>query len=594
MTRFLIMLLVCTELLMAKNYKGAELRTIGTYTYGRIEARFMPAEGKGIVSSLFTYHEISSVSEWNEIDIEILGRYADDVQLTTITANQQIHSSHSFTRFNPHAAYHTYAFEWTPDYVAWFIDGSEVYRQEGAHISTLNRPQKIMMNLWVSDGATWVGDWNDAVLPRFAYYDWVSYARYTPGTGNTGTDHNFTSDWRDDFDTFDSGRWQKATHTFNGNLVDFDPRNIVYKDGKMILCLTDPDNTGFIDKSAPALLWARMESDSLTVRFSEKVATSSAELAANYTVGTYNILKARLMKDQQTVILKLSPQDSTNASSLVVFNMADRATPSNIAAYLVGNIIKLPALSLPFKIDTGTDNPGPGMLADQVWAPDHMYGHLDGYNQHINTYNGDVSYGNELNNVAKYKVRLVPGVYSISLSFEESFFQQPGKRLFDVVMEDSIITKALDLAQVAGLHQPYELSVDDFPVMDGVLDIHFTNWTDRPLINAITIHQTPTAIESGMNFQQPSEFHLYQNYPNPFNPITKIAYRLPTKAMVSLAIYNINGKRMDELVHGVQNAGRYNIIYKANDLASGFYIYRLQVSAGKKRFIQSHKMLILH
>jgi len=108
--------------LAAKDYKGAELRTREAYLYGRFEVRYKSAAGDGLVSTFFTYHEIQSSSEWNEIDIEIHGRYPDDIQLTTITPNQISHLRHQYLPFNPHTDFHTYAIEWTPDYVAWFVD----------------------------------------------------------------------------------------------------------------------------------------------------------------------------------------------------------------------------------------------------------------------------------------------------------------------------------------------------------------------------------------------------------------------------------------------------------------------------------------
>ena len=94
--------------------------------------------------------------------------------------------------------------EWTPDYVAWFIDGEEIYRQDEGHIQEMSYFQKIHMNIWNPVYDHWVGVWDDRILPRFSYYDYVSYASYTPGGGDIGTNQNFTLEWHDDFDSFDS------------------------------------------------------------------------------------------------------------------------------------------------------------------------------------------------------------------------------------------------------------------------------------------------------------------------------------------------------------------------------------------------------
>src|SRR5512140_648022 len=130
----------------AKVYKGAEYRTKASYLYGRFEARSRAIGREGTLSSFFTYNDDYPNTEWNEIDIEVLGRYADDIQFNTITPGQTNHVSHRYLPFNPAVDYHVYGFEWTPDYVAWFVDSIEVCRQTGPHIATLTIPQKIMMN----------------------------------------------------------------------------------------------------------------------------------------------------------------------------------------------------------------------------------------------------------------------------------------------------------------------------------------------------------------------------------------------------------------------------------------------------------------
>ena len=170
---------------MAKTYKGAELRTKDSYKWGRFEVRMKSAAREGMLSSFFTYNDLNGI--WNEIDIEILGRYPDDIQFNTITPGRVNHLGHHKLNFSPHQDYHTYAFEWTPQYVAWFVDGQEVLRQTEGHISTMTQPQKIMMNVWIPVYENWTGAWNDLVLPAFAHYDFVSYASYTPFSGNTGT-----------------------------------------------------------------------------------------------------------------------------------------------------------------------------------------------------------------------------------------------------------------------------------------------------------------------------------------------------------------------------------------------------------------------
>ncbi len=75
----------------------------------------------------------------------------------------------------------------------------------------------------------------------------------------------------------------------------------------------------------------------------------------------------------------------------------------------------------------------------------------------------------------------------------------------------------------------------------------------------------------------PDKFTLNQNYPNPFNPSTILSYTLKTDANVKLTIYNLVGQSVQVLVDNYQSAGDYEIVFDANDLPAGVYLYKLQV-----------------
>jgi len=87
----------------------------------------------------------------------------------------------------------------------------------------------------------------------------------------------------------------------------------------------------------------------------------------------------------------------------------------------------------------------------------------------------------------------------------------------------------------------------------------------------------------------PTEFALYQNYPNPFNPSTVIEYEVPENSFVSLKVFDLLGKELVTLVNEEKSAGSYNVKFNAGQLASGFYIYK--IDAGN--FTSTKKMLLL-
>jgi photosystem II stability/assembly factor-like uncharacterized protein len=75
----------------------------------------------------------------------------------------------------------------------------------------------------------------------------------------------------------------------------------------------------------------------------------------------------------------------------------------------------------------------------------------------------------------------------------------------------------------------------------------------------------------------PTYFTLEQNYPNPFNPSTTIRYSIKESGSVKLNVFDINGKQVAALVNKTQTVGEYTVTFDGSNLASGTYIYKLQI-----------------
>lgn len=251
MRRLLCVLLAITtglvaSLVNAKAYKGAEIFTNDAYLYGRYEIRMRVANASGVLSTFFTYKNGSEVGNtfWEEIDIEVFGKNnATQWQSNIILGSSRptIHTEEIHTADTSLAdAYHTYVVEWTPDYVAWFLDGVEVRRITGTStVTSLTNAQSLRFNIWSSESAPWVGAWDDSVLPVYQFVNYIDYKAYN------ATTKTFEGGWRDDFNNFDSSRWGKANWSFDMNRVDFAPENALVKNGILVLALTKENATGF-------------------------------------------------------------------------------------------------------------------------------------------------------------------------------------------------------------------------------------------------------------------------------------------------------------------------------------------------------------
>jgi beta-lactamase superfamily II metal-dependent hydrolase len=64
--------------------------------------------------------------------------------------------------------------------------------------------------------------------------------------------------------------------------------------------------------------------------------------------------------------------------------------------------------------------------------------------------------------------------------------------------------------------------------------------------------------------------------PNPFNPVTTINFDLNNAGIVNLAVYDIRGCLIADLVNGHLDAGEHRIDFDGSGLVSGIYIYILR------------------
>jgi len=90
--------------------------------------------------------------------------------------------------------------------------------------------------------------------------------------------------------------------------------------------------------------------------------------------------------------------------------------------------------------------------------------------------------------------------------------------------------------------------------------------------------RTPVGVDEEERL--PLSYRLEQNHPNPFNASTKIRYSLPARSFVWLSIYNLEGKLIQTLERGFQEAGDHTMTWNAGNLPSGVYVYSLRTDEG--------------
>lgn len=148
----------------------------------------------GTVASFFTYWTGPnwSVGQWNEIDVEIVPsvqRSGKSPLSTNIIYGDGHNGKKSEQQYNNYShdwnAYHTYAIEWTPDYISWTVDGVVVRKtmaKDSAGVRFTNKSQKLEMNYWTPTWDNWGGGRDSSTMPWYVYYDYVEVYSYDHNT----------------------------------------------------------------------------------------------------------------------------------------------------------------------------------------------------------------------------------------------------------------------------------------------------------------------------------------------------------------------------------------------------------------------------
>jgi hypothetical protein len=136
---------------------------------------------------------------------------------------------------------------------------------------------------------------------------------------------------------------------------------------------------------------------------------------------------------------------------------------------------------------------------------------------------------------------------------------------------------AFDPVIAASKTKIYAIWYDDRDDSLSTCGLYFSRWPEN--ISSIN--------DDSENYL-PGDFMISQ-YPNPFNSQTIIQYILPTRASVSISIFDIIGRKVTGLNEGVKNPGTYQFIWNASDFASGIYFYR--ICAGD--FVKTGNMFLL-
>jgi len=181
-------------------YTSARLLTANTFTqaYGRFEARIKIPRGQGLWPAFWMLGNDIATNPWpnsGEIDImENIGREPS-------TVHGSLHGP-GYSGGNPLTgqtslpggqaladAFHTYAVDWAPDSITWYLDGVAYSRKTPADAAgkrwVFDHPFFMIMNVAV--GGNWPGSPDgSSVYPQTMTIDYVRVQAWDNGGGGTG------------------------------------------------------------------------------------------------------------------------------------------------------------------------------------------------------------------------------------------------------------------------------------------------------------------------------------------------------------------------------------------------------------------------
>jgi beta-glucanase (GH16 family) len=139
-----------------------------SFTYGYAEARMWLPRGSGFWPAFWTWPQ----NERWPPEIDVLELYGDNVNSAYLTYHSAGNADQSIIRrANWTAGWHTFAVDWRPGSLRWFIDGVQVKSRTSGDVASV--PMYLIANLAVADGSEAPAPTGSTPLPSRLRIDWI-------------------------------------------------------------------------------------------------------------------------------------------------------------------------------------------------------------------------------------------------------------------------------------------------------------------------------------------------------------------------------------------------------------------------------------
>src|SRR3989304_373016 len=81
---------------------------------------------------------------------------------------------------------------------------------------------------------------------------------------------------------------------------------------------------------------------------------------------------------------------------------------------------------------------------------------------------------------------------------------------------------------------------------------------------------------TGMDINKSNAMINISNFPNPVKNYTVFEYSLSETSIINLTIYDVQGRKAENLINSTVSSGEHTFLYENKNLKNGIYFYTLQ------------------
>ncbi|WP_324675064.1 malectin domain-containing carbohydrate-binding protein [Hymenobacter sp. GOD-10R] len=195
-----------------------------------------------------------------------------------------------------------------------------------------------------------------------------------------------------------------------------------------------------------------------------------------------------------------------------------------------------------------------------------------------------------------YSLRIPNGTYQVVLHFAETYWTQPGQRVFDVRAENQLVLDNYDILKKV---VPFTATTETFTVVvtDGVLNLDLSaleseGGRDAAKLSALEV-RTPAAAQSRTTLagqavlaakrKGPLNARL-EAVPNPFAEQVNLRFQLPQAEAYTLTVYDLAGRALRQQSGQPVAAGeRQQVSLELGRYPVGVYVVRLTTASGTQQ-----------